>query len=339
MYRLSLHIEYLLGRHDCVIVPGVGAFINVRHAARYDRDRRIWHAMSREIRFNGAVKEDDGLVANSYARREETGYEEGRRMMQQDIDMMMQLMERDGEVSIGRLGILKNQDGRPVFRPSLTPAQLSREMGYTTISMAPYFVQSESEPTASASVSVAAETPEEKVGTESGRKFDTRKNYYIAINKKFARMAACVAAIALLALSVVLPVSDSKQEDRASVVPVEKIITATCKMANQVAPKPTATTTSAAATEAPTESVATAEAMVTEDGGRYHLIVATFNTHQEAEKYVSYNATAEYPLTIISTSTKSRVSVKSSDDRAELVQTMHQKGIKERFSEPWIWEK
>ena len=325
-----------------MIVPGVGAFINVRHAARYDRERRIWHAMSREIRFNGVVKEDDGLIANSYARREETGYEEGRRLMQQDIDMMMQLMERDGEVSIGRLGILKNQDGRPVFRPSHTPAQMSREMGYTTISMAPYIEQSEPESTAAASDSDATEAQEAKFETESGRKFDTRKNYYIAINKNFARMAACVAAIALLALSVVLPVSDSKQEDRASVVPMEKIITATCEMANRVTAEPatTATTTATSAeTEAEEKPAMSAEAEVKEDGGRYHLIVATFNTRQEADKYVRYNATAEYPLTIISTSTKSRVSVMSSDDRSELVRGMHQKGIKERFSEPWIWEK
>ena len=124
----------------------------------------------------------------------------------------------------------------------------------------------------------------------------------------------------------------------ASVVPVEKIITATCEMANRVTAEP-ATTATSAETEAEEKPAMSAEAEVKEDGGRYHLIVATFNTRQEADKYVRYNATAEYPLTIISTSTKSRVSVMSSDDRSELVRGMHQKGIKERFSEPWIWEK
>ena len=132
--------------------------------------------------------------------------------------------------------------------------------------------------------------------------------------------------------------SDSKQEDRASVVPMEKIITATCEMANRVTAEP-ATTATSAETETEEKPAMSAEAEVKEDGGRYHLIVATFNTRQEADKYVRYNATAEYPLTIISTSTKSRVSVMSSDDRSELVRGMHQKGIKERFSEPWIWEK
>ena len=34
MERLSIHIEYLLLRHDCVVVPGFGAFINARSEAR-----------------------------------------------------------------------------------------------------------------------------------------------------------------------------------------------------------------------------------------------------------------------------------------------------------------
>ena len=38
MERLSIHIEYLLLRHDCVVVPGFGAFINARSEARVDSE-------------------------------------------------------------------------------------------------------------------------------------------------------------------------------------------------------------------------------------------------------------------------------------------------------------
>ena len=70
MYNLSLHIEYLLLHHDCVVVPGLGAFINVRHAAYFDAVTRVWHPMTREVRFNGALTHDDGLLSSSYARKE-----------------------------------------------------------------------------------------------------------------------------------------------------------------------------------------------------------------------------------------------------------------------------
>ena len=35
MQELALHIEYLLKRHDCVIVPGFGAFLASRRRAAY----------------------------------------------------------------------------------------------------------------------------------------------------------------------------------------------------------------------------------------------------------------------------------------------------------------
>lgn len=36
METLGIHIEYLLQRHECVILPGIGAFIVSNDAARID---------------------------------------------------------------------------------------------------------------------------------------------------------------------------------------------------------------------------------------------------------------------------------------------------------------
>lgn len=79
MERLSIHIEYLLLRHDCVVVPGFGAFINARSEARVDSESGQVYPMMREVRFNSALVHDDGLLAGSFARKYRVPFAEGRR--------------------------------------------------------------------------------------------------------------------------------------------------------------------------------------------------------------------------------------------------------------------
>ncbi|MDE6077369.1 MAG: hypothetical protein K2G29_06510, partial [Muribaculaceae bacterium] len=68
MNVLFRHIEFLLTRHDCVIVPGLGAFIVTSAPAVIDRASRRVSPPSRSVLFNQAVTLDDGRLANSYAR-------------------------------------------------------------------------------------------------------------------------------------------------------------------------------------------------------------------------------------------------------------------------------
>ena len=105
MERLSIHIEYLLLRHDCVVVPGFGAFINARSEARVDSESGQVYPMMREVRFNSALVHDDGLLAGSFARKYRVPFAEGREMLRKSIESLRRTMASDGEVTIGRLGI------------------------------------------------------------------------------------------------------------------------------------------------------------------------------------------------------------------------------------------
>lgn len=66
---IGQHIEYLLAHHDCVVVPGMGAFIASRTAARYDQSCFTFMPPRREVRFNAEVRHDDGLLVQSVVRR------------------------------------------------------------------------------------------------------------------------------------------------------------------------------------------------------------------------------------------------------------------------------
>ena len=68
MNHLILHIEYLLLRHDCVIVPGLGAFIATASPALIDVVKGPMLPPRRSVMVNQAVTTADGLLPNSIGR-------------------------------------------------------------------------------------------------------------------------------------------------------------------------------------------------------------------------------------------------------------------------------
>lgn len=119
MLRLSQHIAYLLTRHDCVVVPGFGAFIANTESARYDDVEGIYLPPSRHLSFNPRLTHNDGLLATSVSRREEIGYDAAMEAVGRYVDMMRYTLERDGELSLPGVGVLTTVAGAsPAFEPS-----------------------------------------------------------------------------------------------------------------------------------------------------------------------------------------------------------------------------
>lgn len=74
--NLSLHITTLLRRNDCVVVPGVGAFVATHRQATVADG--VLTAPVREVSFNPALTYDDGLIASSVSRRLKISFEQAR---------------------------------------------------------------------------------------------------------------------------------------------------------------------------------------------------------------------------------------------------------------------
>ena len=64
MNSVISHIEYLLTRHDCVVVPGFGGFLLQQQTAKFDKYGNITPP-SKGISFNAGLNHHDGLLANS----------------------------------------------------------------------------------------------------------------------------------------------------------------------------------------------------------------------------------------------------------------------------------
>ncbi len=324
MERLSLHIEYLLLRHDCVVVPGFGGFINVHRSAGLDPMTGRYNPMEREVRFNGALIHDDGILATSYARKYRISFQEGRELLMRDTDSFIRMLEEDGEVTIGRLGVIRREEESIRFIPLHSPTYLAEETGYMPIRPLLRNKQEES----------AADNAEKKT-SKQGRRFDTRRNYYIAINKMFAKTAACFILVASVAMALINPPKPSGGiENQASVVPVERIIRTAKEHIDPSVNRGTEIASPNAVEDSPAKEETKSEEGSMSD---YYLIVATFKSQAEAERFIAVQHGGKDGLEIVNSGKMWRVSAQSGNDRGALTAALNSPEFKKEFGEGWIW--
>lgn len=106
MIDLSSHIEYLLLSHDCVVVPGLGAFLVYEEPARYDGDSALFFPPHRSLGFNPAVTHSDGLLVGSVARKERISIEAASQHIQAEVLSFRHQLSQTGELPVGSLGVL-----------------------------------------------------------------------------------------------------------------------------------------------------------------------------------------------------------------------------------------
>ncbi|MDE7375454.1 MAG: SPOR domain-containing protein [Muribaculaceae bacterium] len=100
------HIEYLISRTDCVIIPGIGALLAHRQSAQFDFDNQRVVPPSRVFSFNGQLTETDGALAYSVARAESISLEAASDKVKAETEAMKRQLMLDGQLSLGRVGTL-----------------------------------------------------------------------------------------------------------------------------------------------------------------------------------------------------------------------------------------
>ena len=119
MNSLILHIEYLLLHHDCVIVPGLGAFIVTETPARLDVEKGVIVPPCRSIMFNQAVTTEDGLLTNSIVRKNGLSFEEARQVLFREVNYIKNELAANGRYSFGKIGTMMiGEENTLLFFPS-----------------------------------------------------------------------------------------------------------------------------------------------------------------------------------------------------------------------------
>ncbi|MDE5791863.1 MAG: hypothetical protein K2H96_11635 [Muribaculaceae bacterium] len=342
MENISRHIEYLLLRHDCVILPGIGAFINIYQAPYFDDASGKILPPSREIRFNPALRSDDGMLANSIARKMAVPYREGSEILSKAVADFGQTLLSEQEVTVGRLGIIRREEeGNLRFYPFKSIEKRCNEIGLIAAPVAKKStivssvkVQSssrtldisEAQNDFSSSILNREKPEEERMLYEKIGKMNFKRNYYLPINKLFVKACACLLIVAAFAVGWLnTPDISNKKEERASVLPIDKMIDSAVQkvQANEKEP--------------PLEVLE--EVTTQPEDHSYHLIVATCTSNEEALRFIKAVSPTGFDLQVLPSKKLYRVSAIGSDNRQELVEIMRSAEFQQAFKEAWIWDK
>lgn len=193
MKEIERHIESLLLRNDCVIVPDLGGFVAHHVDARYSEEEYLFLPPTRMLGFNPQLTMNDSLLVQSYADTYDLSYPEALGRVEQEVAALRSALDEEGHCELEGLGTLyKNQEGKLSFAPC--------EAGILTPSL--YALDSfEVKPLETAAKSEAEEEKTQAVVVTRDEENGQRR---VSVSLKFLRhaaMAACVLAICIFVIS------------------------------------------------------------------------------------------------------------------------------------------
>lgn len=119
MISIDKHISRLIANHDCVIMPGFGAFLSHRIPAHYNAEEQIYMPPRRTLGFNPQITMEDALLTTAYMQQYGISYNQAAILMKDDIKKLKKRLSRKGQLYFGELGVLSmNIEGTISFEPA-----------------------------------------------------------------------------------------------------------------------------------------------------------------------------------------------------------------------------
>lgn len=118
MIELERHIEILLLKNDCVIVPCLGGFLANHIPATYDETDNLFIPPQRTLGFNPKLNINDSLLIQSYTETYDISYPEAQERILREVNELKQHIFNNGLYELSDIGTLYlNSDGNLEFRP------------------------------------------------------------------------------------------------------------------------------------------------------------------------------------------------------------------------------
>lgn len=210
MNSVAAHMEYLLREHNCVVLPGLGAFICNYEPAHFDADNgnRLCPP-GRRLAFNELIDNNDGLVASSISRRHGISFDAACRVISDEVGRIRRTLSDAGSLRFGRLGTLTvTGSGHIAFEPAHYAGINGYMFGLQPIRLQPVAHET---PTALLSVpSIPAPAPRAK---EHHRR-------RISVRTVAMSVAASLAVLLTVGMLLVPPIRTSQPTQTASIAPV-----------------------------------------------------------------------------------------------------------------------
>lgn len=210
MNSVAAHMEYLLREHNCVVLPGLGAFICNYEPAHFDADNgnRLCPP-GRRLAFNELIDNNDGLVASSISRRHGISFDAACRVISDEVGRIRRALSDAGSLRFGRLGTLTvTGSGHIAFEP----AQYAGINGYL-FGLQPIRLQPVAHETQS-----AASLPSVPSSAPLRAKEHHRRR--ISVRTVAMSVAASLAVLLTVGMLLVPPIRTSQPTQTASIAPV-----------------------------------------------------------------------------------------------------------------------
>ena len=308
MFSIIEHIEYLMSCHDCVVVPGWGAFIANYSVADYDTQRSVYGRPQRSVGFNAGVTHNDGLLAHSLMRREGLSYEESMRFIADSVTAFAKQLSMGGEVSMGRLGYFVRREGRyDEFVPFTNVNASNRYYGLADVEVR----------TVTSLERAMQEESEAPIRVERG-----------LFSRRTTRIAASIAVLLGLGVLLSTPVIvDREHLDMASMTP--KVTAPQVQTLGVTVEQ--GVTTSAIEVVEPYPSIAA----MGSDAGKYYMVIATLRNQQELDAFKKSYPSLVPHMKLLDYKGMTCVYVARSDDYGRLMSLRDE--LPERLRDVWIY--
>jgi nucleoid DNA-binding protein len=285
MQRIPIHIAYLLTKHECVIIPGLGAFIASEREVNRSKQEGIFCPPANFLGFNPDIRHNDGLLANSLAKGSTISYKEACLQIHHYVDQVNQRLENHQNIQIPWVGRLELSAGHKII---FTPVPLmSCNAGH--FGLYPFYLPALSE---------LEESHQQPVISDV---------IYIPVNRQIIRRIGSVAAAALALFLVSTPLTDQSQSypQLATMISIPAVTPAENRMVEEVA---------VVNTEEPAS--VRPEEVIPANSRYYYIVIAGRPTEKSAKEQVTeYQKTGFPTAAIISAGTKHRIYIDKFADK------------------------
>lgn len=309
MISMIEHIEYLMLSNDCVVVPGFGAFIAQYTSSNNCAQNSTFTSPKRSISFNASINHNDGLLANSIAKKASIPYAEALKQIEKSTTICRQALSDGSEVPFGRLGFfISNAEGHIEFIPFHHELANDDFFGLQSFSF-PTLAERDAQVATEETVSETYSEPEINIG---------RKNWF---SHKAVQIAASIVMLVCLTFALSTPIIVDK--------PTHQL--ATLNVPTPTMPKHKVVKTEEISLQKQVE--AASEKKEANSNGRYAIIICSLKKQSQVAQYFQENKDIN-PANVIKKNGYYMIYFNRGDNYQELVKEAKQ--MPKPYTEFWI---
>lgn len=309
MISMIEHIEYLMLSNDCVVVPGFGAFIAQYTSSRNCAQNSTFTSPKRSISFNASINHNDGLLANSIAKKASIPYAEALKQIEKSTTICRQALSDGSEVPFGRLGFfISNGEGHIEFIPFHHELANDDFFGLQSFSF-PTLAERNAQMATEETVSETYSEPEINIG---------RRNWF---SHKAVQIAASIVMLVCLTFALSTPIIVDKPTHQLATLNVPTPTMPKHKMVK------------AEEISQPKQVKAVSEKKETNSNGRYAIIICSLKKQSQVAQYFQENKDIN-PANVIKKNGYYMIYFNRDDNYQELVKEAKQ--MPKPYTEFWI---